>query len=101
MLETELFCLKKRGIPMSNQKIIFPSAAGRKLHATEEIAGFPVRPGLFLMNGADACSRRCELYHPFDRCDQLRAVACSTAPSSSPMPCCRFPTVSASATPGR
>ena len=100
MLETELFCLKKRGIPMSNQKIIFPSAAGRKLHATEEIAGFPVRPGLFLMNGATLVpggvsftihsigATSCELclFHP---------------PSSSPMPCCRFPTVSASATPGR
>lgn len=37
---------------MSNQSIIFPTEAHRKLHATEEIAGFPVRPGLFLMNGA-------------------------------------------------
>src|SRR5699024_3510608 len=37
---------------MSNPNIISPSAAGRKLHATEEIAGFAVRPGLFLVNGA-------------------------------------------------
>ena len=37
---------------MSSQSIIFPTAANRKLHATEEIAGFGVRPGLFLVNGA-------------------------------------------------
>ena len=37
---------------MSNPNMIVPTAAHRKLHATEEIAGFPVRPGLFLVNGA-------------------------------------------------
>ena len=37
---------------MSNPHIIFPTAAHRRLHATEEIEGFPVRPGLFLTNGA-------------------------------------------------
>ena len=51
MLETELFCLKKRGMRMSSQKIIFPTEANRKLHATEEIEGYAVRPGLFLVNG--------------------------------------------------
>ena len=56
---------------MSSQKIIFPTEANRKLHATEEIEGYAVRPGLFLVNGTTGRARWCELHHPFDRRDQL------------------------------
>ena len=69
----------------------------REMNATNVISGFSVRPGLFLTNGATIVPAL-----PFILSEQQAvSCACSAAPSSSPMPCCRFPSSSASVTLGQ
>lgn len=73
----------------------------RTMNATNVIEGFSVRPGLFLTNGAVVVPGGVSF-----TIHSVGATSCELCPDSavqsrSPMPCCRFPSSSASAIRGR
>ena len=66
----------------------------REMNATNVISGFSVRPGLFLTNGATIVPGGISF-----TIHSVGATGCEQ--SRSPMPCCRFPSSSASVTLGQ